>query len=126
MQAQLCTHRVSAFVLGMLVVLAFSGEATACAPSDFALKQADWRRAKSPEYVRIVGELVSNCAEPAGVQLQAVFRDKAGKVVITNEFWPASTRNIAAHAAYQFSTLLMLGPEAATMSVNILEAKTWK
>lgn len=43
-----------------------------CAPSDFLLKQANWHRENS-EFVKIVGELISNCSEPAGVQLQAVF-----------------------------------------------------
>lgn len=96
----------------------------ACAPSDFSVKQASWHRENS-EFVRIVGELTSNCSEPAGVQLQAAFRDKDGKVVTTDEFWPASTRNIAAHTEYPFSMLTRVGAQAATLNVLILEARRW-
>jgi len=95
-----------------------------CAPSDFSVKQASWHR-ESSEFVRIVGELTSNCSEPAGVQLQAAFRDKDGKVVTTDEFWPASTRNIAAHAEYPFSMLTRVGAQAVTLNVLILEARRW-
>jgi hypothetical protein len=59
------------------------------------------------------------------VQLQAVLRDKDGKVVMTNEFWPASTRNIAGHETYSFSTLTRVGAEAATLDVKILDARRW-
>lgn len=95
-----------------------------CAPSDFSLKQANWHR-ESSEFVRIVGELTSNCSEPAGVQLQAVFRDKDGKVVTTEEFWPANARNIAARADYPFSMLTRVGAQAVTLNVRILEARRW-
>jgi hypothetical protein len=75
--------------------------------------------------VRIVGEIINNCPEPAGVQLQAVFRDKDGKVVATEEFWPASTRNIAGRADYPFSMLTKVGAQAVTLNVLILEARRW-
>jgi hypothetical protein len=95
-----------------------------CGPSDFSIKQANWHR-ESSEFVRIVGELISNCSERAGVQLQAVFRDKDGTVVTTDEFWPASTRNIAAHANYSFSMLTRVGAQAVTLNILILEARRW-
>jgi hypothetical protein len=95
-----------------------------CTNSDVALKQVSWRRENS-EFARVVGELINNCSTATGVQLQAVFRDKDGKVVMTNEFWPASTRNIAGHETYSFSTLTRVGTEAATLNVIILEAHRW-
>ena len=102
----------------------FGTQRTGCVPSDFSLKQANWHR-ESSEFVRVVGELVSNCSEPAGIQLQVVFRDKDGKVVTTEEFWPASTRNIPAHADYPFSVLTRVGAQAATLNVRILESRLW-
>ena len=95
-----------------------------CTSSDVALKQVSWRR-ENLEFARVAGELINNCAESTGVQLQAVFRDKDGKVVMTNEFWPASTRNIARHETYSFSTLARVGAEAATLNVQILGAHRW-
>jgi Superinfection immunity protein len=86
----------------------FGTQRMGCALSDFSLEQTNWHR-ESAEFVRIVGELVSNCSEPAGVQLQVVFRDKDGKVVTTEEFWPASTRNIVPHSDYPFSMLTRVG-----------------
>lgn len=103
----------------------FAGsQARACSMSDFAITQSDWRR-EIGEYARIVGEIANQCATPSGAQLQAVFRDKAGKVVITSEFWPASTRNIGAGQKYAFSTLVEVGATAATMSVSIIDAREW-
>jgi hypothetical protein len=95
-----------------------------CTSSDVALKQVSWRRENS-EFARVVGELINNCLESTGVQLQAVFRDKDGKVVMTNEFWPASTRNIAGHETYSFSTLTRVGAEAVTLNVKILDLRRW-
>lgn len=102
----------------------FGTQRIGCGLSDFSLKQANWHR-ESFEFVRIVGELVSNCSEPSGVQLQVVFRDRDGKVVTTDEFWPASTRNIAAHASYPFSMITAVGAQAVTLNVRILEARRW-
>jgi hypothetical protein len=82
----------------------------ACSVQDIEVRQETERF--------IVGELYNGCSDAVGarVKLQAVFRDKTGQVVIVREFWPASTRNVAAKNTYAFSNFDVGDPPVATMS----------
>mgnify|MGYP006865036888 CR=1 FL=1 len=44
---------------------------------------------------RIIGEIKNIGEHPAGIQVEAVARDKHGKIVDSVKFWPNSTNNIA-------------------------------
>jgi hypothetical protein len=91
----------------------------ACQKSQITIKQADWVGSK------IVGEITNNCSEPVGVQLQVVFRDAAGKVIATEEFWPASTRNIDASASYAFSRHVNAPQPNVTMTISVIDTRQW-
>ena len=44
----------------------------------------------------VIGEVKNNASLPAGVQLEAVARDASGVLIDSEQFWPASVRNIPA------------------------------
>ena len=120
------------FIVG-IVVASRAACAAACSLQDIEVRQANWHR-EMESYIRIVGELYNGCSDAVGVELQAVFRDKAGQVVTVMEFWPASTRNIAAKETYAFSFLqsneqpaaLQSNEQpAAGMSIKIIDVKRW-
>jgi len=108
--------------VGILALLV--SEAQACALADFSIKQPNWRRTIA-DFVEASGELVSNCDDAVGAQIQVVFRDKAGQVVKAEDLWPASTKNIAAHDSYPFTLTFHVGTEAATMSMGVIELRRW-
>lgn len=114
-----------ALLIGLAASIPAMASATAaCSISDILIKQADWRR--EPSAIRIITEIVNNCSEPTGVQLQAVFRDADGKVVRTDEFWPASIRNIAPGESYANSGPINDLPDAKTMSLKVIEVRRWQ
>lgn len=90
----------------------------------------DWRLDEFDErYVHFTGEIRNDCSVPLGVQVQAVFRDASGNIVTTEEFWPASTRNIAPGSTYPFSEMALPGSAAArikTMDLLIIGVEEWK
>jgi hypothetical protein len=99
----------------------------ACKLGDIKILQADWHR-QMGSYVRVVGEIVNMCSEPVGVQLQLIFRDDKRKVVNVEEFWPASTRNIAPNASYPISYLVFMESMTGrpkTMEARVIEVRRW-
>jgi hypothetical protein len=111
------------FVVG-IVVASRVASAAACSLQDIEIRQANWRR-EFESYIRIVGELYNGCSDAVGVELQAVFRDKAGQVVVVEEFWPANTRNIAAKDIYAFSHVARNDQPIEAMSIKIIDVKRW-
>lgn len=65
----------------------------ACTTNDIEVLSLDSRR-DSVGYLWFNGELRNNCGSPVGVQIRLELRDKAGRLVTSKEFWPASIRNI--------------------------------
>jgi hypothetical protein len=118
-------HAAAACLVSSLSI----SSALGCSPSDIAVKQADWHKTtdagQGRTFVEIVGEITNNCAEPAAAEVQATFRDRSDKVVAVDEFWPASTRNIAAHASYPFSRTNIIDASAYTMSVSVIDTRKW-
>jgi hypothetical protein len=81
----------------------------------------------TPGYTRgkakLAGEVRNEGQEPMGVQLQAVIRDRSGRVVNTVEFWPASVANIEPGATFAFSYTLDCQP-TDRVDVRIIDAKS--
>jgi hypothetical protein len=96
-----------------------------CHTADIELLQASYRPSGSG-YVRMVGELKNNCSESTGVQLKAVWRDGKGEVVETEEFWPASIRDIAPGARYAFGGTFRIDTgRAKTMTLSVIEVRSF-
>lgn len=115
--------------IAMVAAVVATTPSSACAVSDFEIIQADWRvTSKEFHVVTIVGEIKSSCATPEGPELQAVFRDAAGKVVMTREFYPKKSRNLQPGEAFAFTDGFRaddLEKTFAAMSVKVIGTYRW-
>jgi hypothetical protein len=75
-------------------------------------------------YVRIVGQIVHNCTQALGVQLEIVFRDHNGQIIDVRRPWPASISNIEPNTAFAFSMNHEFGP-GWQYTVKIIEKRRW-
>ena len=100
--------------------------AAGCSLQDIEVRQSNWHMERDND-IRVVGEIYNGCADAIGVELQAVFRDKAGQVMIVDEFWPARRRNIAAKDTYAFETIEIEDSIQAvsTLSIKVIDLKRW-
>jgi ABC-type glycerol-3-phosphate transport system substrate-binding protein len=110
------------FAIALAVVLTTSA-ASACSTGDIKIKNWNWHL--DGDYAIYVGELVNECADETGVQLQVVFRDSSGVAVDADEFWPASTRNIGAGASYVFKSMMRWNPASKRGEIAVIDVKTW-
>jgi hypothetical protein len=117
-------HRVAAMIatcaLGTVCV---AGAHAACAVTDIEIK--DWSWSRDAGWFSVVGELVNNCAEPVGAQVQITFRDEAGKVVNIDESWPAGSRNIPARGTYAFKTSSRAYATAKNVAIRVMTVRQW-
>ncbi len=95
----------------------------ACSTSDIHIK--NWKWHVEHHYAITVGELTNGCSEPTGVQLQLVFRDGSGDAVDSDEFWPASTNNIAPGASFVFKWVNEWNPTAKSATVAPISVRQW-
>lgn len=94
-----------------------------CDAASFTVKNIKSRR----EYDHaIFTATVTNTGSTAcGVQLKASTYDKAGAVVGTNDFWPASIRNIEPGASENFNSFLRFDPAIKTFEITPISARVW-
>ncbi|MGD1038112.1 MAG: hypothetical protein ABR878_13225 [Roseiarcus sp.] len=97
--------------------------AAACATSDIHIKNWNWR--VEHRYAVTVRELTNGCSEPTGVQLQLVFRDGSGNAIDADEFWPASSNNIAPGASFVFKWVNEWNPTAKSATVTPISVRQW-
>lgn len=113
----LCGPLALAFVVTL-------GGARACEPTDIAILQFTVR--PTDMGAKVLGEIENRCAAATGVQLQAVFRDAAGKVAHVDAFWPASTQNIPAGGRFAFEHSESLdGPHTAA-ELHVIATRRWR
>ena len=104
-------------------LLPFRAEAI-CNKSDIEIIQASFQRVRS--YVRAVGEIRNRCDTAVGAELQVVFRDGLGQVVLVDDPWPASTDNIPANGTIAFEVIENDPTSTATKVTVAVEAvKVW-
>lgn len=77
--------RLPILALALLSAIAMSAEA-ACSPDDMTLRQSRMV-VSTTSSVRVLGEVVSACAEPAGILMTFAFRGKDGGVVGVDQSW---------------------------------------
>jgi hypothetical protein len=94
-----------------------------CDAANFIVKNIKSRR----EYDHaIFTATVTNTGPTAcGVQLKASTYDKAGAVVNTSDFWPASVRNIEPGANENFQSFLRFDPAVKTVEIVPISARVW-
>lgn len=103
-----------------------------CSLSDIkimSMKAKFIKRFSSPDlfYMQGVAVLENRCDLAVGVQLQITGYEKSGSPVVTNEFWPASIRNIPP-GSYTFSLnqSLQYEPSITHFDIKIIDVKKWR
>jgi hypothetical protein len=118
-------HHVAATIAVYAVgaMLFAVGAHAACAVTDIEIKEWSW--GSDAGWFSVFGELVNNCAEPVGAQLQVTFRDAAGRVVNIDESWAAGTRNIPPRGVYAFRTASRAYATAKNVSIRVVNVRQW-
>jgi hypothetical protein len=77
-------------------------------------------------YLYVVGEVRNVSGAPMGVELQAVARDSAGRLIDVATFWPASVSNIPAGGTYGFRYAVTKQRSATSVEVKVVGSNNWR
>ena len=73
----------------------------------------------------VVGEIKNNSGTAQGVEIQAIARDRSGKIVDSTTFYPASTRNIPVHSTEPINNSVTDRKDCATVTLKIIGTEKW-
>lgn len=76
-------------------------------------------------YAYVRGEVRNNNRVAAGVKLQVIARDSAGRVIDSEEFWPASILNIPPGTSEPIGYPATDKPDAVKFELRIIDAHVW-
>jgi len=108
---------------GVLVLLLF-GFSSAADVSNFEIVSINARWEGT--YLWAVGEVKNLGGTPAGVQVQVIVRDKAGKLVDTATFWPCSTSNIPPGKTCGIKHPVTREKSVSSIEARIIGSKQWR
>ncbi|QLG94784.1 hypothetical protein HZF02_23830 [Pseudomonas yamanorum] len=120
------------YVLALALMTIASSSNAACSLSDIKLTSMKTKfvnKCSDSECIYLQGAamLENKCAEPVGVQVQIVGYDKAGTAVATNEFWPASVRNIPpGNYSFSLDQHLKYDPSIENIALELIDVRKWK
>lgn len=77
------------------------------------------------DYLWVIGEVRNTGRAAAGVELQVMARDAAGRVVDVATFWPASIQNIRPGASYGFRHPVTRERSAVRFEVQVVGTEVW-
>ncbi len=77
------------------------------------------------ETLWVIGEVMNVGSVAAGVQLQAIARDRAGRLVDAVTFWPASVSNIRPGMSFGFRHPVTRDGAAYEVEVQIVDTEAW-
>lgn len=107
-------------------------EASDCNPRDFLIKNfrvqvVDECRITPCPVLAITGIVENTCKSAAGVQLKITAYSADGIVIDTQDFWPASVRNIGAGKTYPFKagSLFTYSDSMANFDCQTIGVKNW-
>jgi hypothetical protein len=114
---------VAALALGLVSTSAFAD----CAASNFAVEGFQVSVNPRASKLGLSGKLVNHCGEPAGAQLRITGKDGAGKVVSTQEGWPAGTDNVKPGDAVTFDLgpMFKFQPDMTDFAVSVVNVRKW-
>lgn len=77
------------------------------------------------ETTYVIGEVKNTGSIDAGVELQAIVRDKDGKIIDSCSFWPASIKNIPAGTTWPIKYGVTDKSNIGKISLKVIDAKRW-
>lgn len=100
-------------------------EQQGCVPSDFVISHMRTSWDIGGGALNLNGVVTNNCATPAGPELIWTGYYGDGSVAFSDEFWPASTVNIAPHQSYHFNDVELARPHKWKYTVVVVRARRW-
>ncbi|MFH1010402.1 MAG: hypothetical protein V1784_04105 [bacterium] len=85
----------------------------------------EWHLDREYGHTRVVGELRNNSAVAMGAQLQAIARDKEGRIIDSAEWWPASVSNIPAGSSWPIGYTISDKANIKTVTVSVIRVQIW-
>lgn len=94
--------------------------------TDIEIVEWHWNR-NSLGDVQIIGEIKNKGNVAMGVQLQAIARDRNGSIIGSNEFWPASIKNIPAGGTWPIDSYVdaKQSQDVDKVSLSVIGVKEW-
>ncbi|GAP65269.1 hypothetical protein MBSD_n0558 [Mizugakiibacter sediminis] len=115
-------------LIATLALTVFSLPALAdCTAANFAVDGFQASPNPREHKISLAGKLVNKCSAPAAAQIRIVAKDASGRVLGSEDGWPAGTSNIAPGQSVSFDLgpLFRFSPDMADFSVNIVGVRTW-
>ncbi len=94
-----------------------------CTASDFSVTKL--RAYTEYDYAKLTGIVTSHCKYAAGVQLKWTAFNSDGSVAFSDDFWPASTTNIAPGTEYPFEMMNTAPQGNWTYTVQPISLSVW-
>ncbi len=98
-------------------------DTTSCSAGDFTVTKL--KSVTSYDEATLTGVVTSHCRAAAGVQLKWTAYNSDGTVAFSNDFWPASTTNIAPQSDYAFQMMNASPRGRWSYTVTPISVNTW-
>lgn len=98
-----------------------------CSATSFTVKNFQVTPQPSFNRISLKGELVNQCSSPAAAEVRIVAKDDNGKVIESEDGWPAGTANIQPGQSvnFDFGPLFRFNPRMSSFSVEIVSVRSW-
>lgn len=108
------------FIAALLSARVFAAD---CTVSDIKLESIEARPGDIS--TRVLGRVINQCATPVGVEIKLVFYGTSDKLLMVEDVWPASTKNIPARSAFPFDIRLPSEAGFQRVEAQVLRVKRW-
>lgn len=96
----------------------------AISPTDFRI--VSYRGEWQGERFFVIGEVKNNGNIAAGVQLEAIARDKSGMLIDSVSFWPNSVSNIPPGGTTGVKYTVTHDTRATKMELKVIAVRVWR
>ena len=117
--------KLTIFWLVIIAMVVYSTIGIVRAEQDRGFEIIEWHleRNKYTGTLWLIGEIKNNNPMGMGVQLQAIVRDKQGRIIDSKAFWPASIKNIPAGDSWPIKAPIT--KKRGTVHLRIIDATIW-
>lgn len=98
-----------------------------CTVKDFSIQNFKVVAVHPNQPMRMPGDLVNNCVQPAAAQVEIMAKDASGNVVEKRKGWPAGTSNIAPGQSMHFDMgrMFRFRPSMHDYTLKIVSVRSW-
>jgi hypothetical protein len=102
-----------------------SSSAATCEIGDFVISHVKTSWATNPGALTLTAVVTNNCADAAGPELTWTAYYGDGSVAFADQFWPASTVNIAPRQSFHFQDMEVAQPHRWKYTLQVAAVRQW-